>query len=322
MNKDNILSVIIITNNDERIISDRLTEITKTVSALNINYEILIVDNNSKDNTVKIIHRSFNQNPHTRVLILSKKYDTGIAITAGLDSCIGDYAIVLNIYTDPPIIISLITAIIDKYDVIIGKHTNEIRKRSIYSSLFLQLVNKISKHEFRSKNNYTLGLNRKAINSITRIRRKNRNFEYLGSQIGLRQYTLNFKPILKFKKKVQKENVFELFSYISNASISHSFKPIRIISIMGSFLSFIFLLYVLCVGILDVIFGLTLAPKGWISLGTFIATLFFILFILLLIMSEYLVRIITETRDEPFYFVSDEINKSIILKNTKKLNIE
>ena len=114
---------------------------------------------------------------------------------------------------------------------------------------------------------------------------------------------------------------------ILNDIISNSFKPIRMISFLGMFGSTLFLLYIIVVVFLVVFLNMTwIAPQGWISLATIIGCMFFLLFSCLTIMSEYLIRIMDETRDEPLYFISQEFDSSHFMgkvshKRSSRLNI-
>lgn len=319
---DSIISVIVVTHDDEDIIKDKLVEINKTLSKLKTSYEVLVVDNGSSDNTTENIRSLYKKCPQTRALVLSKKYPIEVALTAGLDNCVGDYAILFNIYTDPPSIkLKLIDKLLADHDIVVGKFSKDVIKRDPASKFFIQVVDKISSHEFRHSQNYLIALNRKAINAITRTRRKSRNFSYIHSLIGFKKCDIHYKPLKKFSHKLQKETIVNLLFYVMDIAISNSFKPIRIVSFLGILGSFLYLLYVFFIVILVIFFGKGhLAPQGWISTSTVMSTLFFLLFSLLALISEYIIRVITESRDEPFYFVADELDKSVILKKDN-LNI-
>lgn len=320
---DTIISVICVTDNDEDIIKDRLTAIHQVLSKLKVNYEILVVDNDSNDNTINVIKNLRRVMLHARILVLSKKYDTEIASTAGLDNCVGDYAIFFDIYTAPPEAIqNLIDKLIDGKDIIIGKGTHEVINLDLLSKFFLYLVEKLSSQGFHYRQNYLIGLNRKAINSILRIRRKSRSFSYINSLIGFKKGNVEYKPLKQFKYKLKDSSFFEILFIIADTIISNSFRPIRILSFAGMFFSMLFLLYVLGIVILVIFFGMkNIAPQGWISVATVISTMFFLLFSLLTLISEYIIRILSESRNEPFYFVSEEINQSVILPKKRMLNI-
>ncbi|OGH19935.1 MAG: hypothetical protein A3D74_00670 [Candidatus Levybacteria bacterium RIFCSPHIGHO2_02_FULL_37_13] len=319
---DTIISVILITQNDEDIIQERIKEINKELKKLHASYEIVIVDNNSTDQTVEKLHSLHKTVPHTRMLVLSKEYDTEIALTAGLDNCVGDYVILFNIYTDPPEVVpTIISRLLENYDIVIGESKYDIIKRSFLSKIFLKVIEKLSTHALSYRTNYLTALSRKAINSIIRTRRKSRNFNYIHYLIGYKKSVLVYKPIKKFYYKLKKENFFELFFAVTDIIISNSFRPIRMLTFLGMAASLFFLLYVFFITLLAIFFDTRVAPQGWISLATVLGSMFFLLFSLLTLISEYLIRVLNEARNEPFYFIADEIDRSIILPKKNRRNI-
>jgi polyisoprenyl-phosphate glycosyltransferase len=321
---DTIISLILVTENDEDIVGTRLEEINKTLSFLDLNYEILIVDNNSSDNTVKKITKLKKVMHFSRILVLSKTYERAVAITAGIDACVGDYAIVFDIYTDPVEMITyfLTSKLIKGKDIIIGKVTGNLKEYSLLSKIFLDFVEKFSKHGISYRQHYLMGLSRKAINSIMRTRRKSRNFGYINNLIGLTKETIEYEPLKKYKRKIKKVTFFEVLTSIIDISLSNSLRPIRFLSLCGMTFSLLYILYVVIIVILVVVFGMkSLAPQGWITLSTVLGTAFFLLFSILAVISEYVIRILNETRNEPLYFVSEEIGKSNILPKDGTLNI-
>lgn len=317
-----IISVIVITENDSDIIADILKDINQILSKSYENYEILVVDNYSNDNTINLIRAMQANNPHARILRLSKYYNREIALTAGLDNCIGDYAILLNIYTDPPSIIpQVVDQLLEANDILIGRYKENLIKRDFLSKLLMSLLSKLSSHEFRYDSSYLFGLNRRAINSITQIRRKSRNFSYIHSLIGFRKVFMEYKPMKNYLTKLKHENFIELLIRITDIIISNSSKPMRILIALGMLISLAFLFYVFIVIIFAVFLNIRLAPEGWISTSAILGSMFFILFSLLSLISEYLIRVLNESRNEPLYFISEEMDKSVISIKNNKLNI-
>ncbi len=322
MLQDAIVSVIVVTQNDEDIAVNRLKEINKELVKLNVDYEILVVDNNSSDNTIQEIRKIGKTIPYIRTLRLSKQYDKEIALTAGLDNCIGDYAILFDIYLDPPEMLqALVNKLLENYDVVIGKPSRDIVRYGFLSKIFLSIVKKISSHEFYYSPNYLIALNRKAINSITRTRRKSRNFSYINYLIGFKKCAVEYKPLKTFRYKLKKESFPELLLNVIDIIISNSFRPIRVFSFLGMFFSFLFIIYIFIIVLLEVVFGKHIAPQGWISVATVLGTMFFLLFSLLTLISEYIIRIMNESRNEPLYFIADEIDKSVILRKKRSVNV-
>lgn len=320
--RDTVISLIIITQNDSNIIHDILQNINDVLSKNYPNYEILIIDNYSDDNTVEIIREVHHKLPHIRVIRLSKRYSTELALTAGLDNCIGDYAVLFNIYTDPPdVILTLIDKLFSTYDIVIARYKDNFVHRDPLSLFFLFLVKKLSSHEFYYDSNYLIGLNRKTINSITRIRRKSRNFSYINSLIGYKKTIIEYKPLKNNLSKLKTESFLELIWRITDIVISNSYKPMRVLVALGMLISLLFLIYVFIIAVLTITLRQSFAPKGWISISSVLGTMFFLLFSLLTLISEYIIRVLDESRNEPLYFIADEMDKSIISVSKDKLNI-
>lgn len=316
-----IVTVIIVTSNDGQIVEKALVETNTVLSKNYLNYEILVVDNNSFDNTINKIQSLHRKIPNIKIIRLSKETNTDVAYTAGLDNCIGDYAVILDIKVVSPILImDLVNRLVENYDIVIGKSTEKNIPSYSLSGLFLSLVEKLSTHGFSYEPIHLLAINRKVINSITRIRRKSRNFSYITHVIGFRKYITSYKP-LKRDNNIKTPNIFEIFFIVVDVVISNSFKPIRILVAAGMFISLAFLVYVIFVAISALFFNTYFAPRGWVTLASIIGAMFFLLFSLLTLISEYIIRILNESRNEPLYFIAEEMDKSVININKKKLNV-
>lgn len=322
--RDTIISVIVITENDGDIIGDILKEINEVLSKYYENFEILVVDNYSSDDTLDKIRQIHGKIPHVRTILLSKHLSNEIALTAGLDNCIGDYTVILNIYTDPPDIIpDFIDKLMGGFDIVIGRYKKDPIQKDFLSSLLLTFIAKLSSHGFlyESSYSYSLGLNRKTINSITQIRRKSRNFGYIHSLIGFRKTIIEYQPLKNHLKKIRRENFIELLWRLTDIIISNSFRPMRILIVLGMFISLAFLSYVFIVIIFAIFLNIRLAPEGWISTSAILGSMFFILFSLLSLISEYLIRVLSESRNEPLYFIADEMDQSVINTKKNRLNV-
>ncbi|KKU10939.1 MAG: Glycosyl transferase family 2 [Candidatus Woesebacteria bacterium GW2011_GWB1_45_5] len=321
--KDTVISLIVLTHNDSDIILSRILKLKRALTALKCNFEILVVDNNSTDETISEITSLKEVMRHTRILVLSKTYDEEVALTAGLDNCIGDFAILFSLYTDPVEIISLLTEkLTDGFNICIGKIRRSVAKKPFFEKALIRSAQRLSSSGWKYRQNYTMALDRKAINSITRTRRKSRNFSYINSLIGLKKTEIVYKPEKRYKNKMKREKPLPLLITIVDTVISNSFRPIRILSALGMAFSLLYILYVTVVVVLYLFFDQKqLIPKGWVTLSAVLGSMFFLLFSTLSVISEYLIRILTETRNEPFYFISEEISQSEILPKGRKLNI-
>lgn len=318
-----VTSVIIVTRNDENLIDRTLKQINEVLNRNYPNYEILIIDNNSFDNTINKIRSLYLSIPNIRIIKLSKTYDMDIAFTAGLDNCIGDYALLLDIhFVSPKKIPLFLKELVKGYGLVISKSEENIMPKWSLSYIFLSLVEKLSTHDFSYKPIYFMGLNRRVINSITRIKRKNRNFSYIINSIGFRKTSITYKELGIDKAKIKVPNFLELLFSMTDIIISNSFKPMRALALIGMLISLMFLLFIFVDAILTLFLKTYIvAPKGWTSLSLMLGLTFFLLFSLLMLISEYIIRILGESRNDPLYFISEEMDKSVININKNKLNV-
>ncbi len=319
--RDIIISIILISQNDSDIIQNSLRGINSILSKIYPNYEILVIDNCSDDITVEKVEEIYKKIPNVRVIRLSRHYNTEIALTAGLDNCIGDYAVLFNIYTDPPTIIPILIEKLSINDIVIARYKDNPIHKDLLSLIFLFFLKKLSSHEFYYDSNYLVALNRKTINSITRIRRKSRNFSYINSLIGFKKIFIEYQPLKSNLVRLKTENFFSLVWRITDIIISNSYRPMRILIALGMSISLFFLFYVFIIAILTIVLKKSFAPQGWISISAVLGTMFFLLFSLMSLISEYLIRVLNESRSEPLYFIAEEMDKSVISIKKNKLNI-
>lgn len=319
--KDSIISVILITKNDQPSISSVIKSLQQELKIYNSLHEILVVDNDSTDNTVEEVSKLQRRIPGVRIIVLSREYHRDIALTAGLDSCIGDQIILFDKkYDSYQMLHQTLDKLYSGYDMVIG-NIKKNHSVSFITRIFLWVVEKLSSQNFQYRFNFSMGLSRKAVNSITRVRRKSRNFSYINFLIGLKKTAVEYPPGNNLTK-YPSSSFIKIFLDVVDIMISNSFKPIRFITVIGMVLSSLFLIYIFVIVVLVVVFKMSwIAPQGWISLATVLGALFFLLFSVLTIISEYIIRLMNETKEEPLYFISEELDHTRIVSKGKQLNI-
>jgi polyisoprenyl-phosphate glycosyltransferase len=314
-----IISVILIIHNYENGIENVIKNTHEILSEKYPNYEIIVVDNNSDDKTHNKLRGMFKEITNIRIIRLSRKYSIEIAYTAGVDNCIGDYAVIIDPRMASPKLIPLfVEKLLNNYDIVYLRPNKNFSKWSAKRG-FLFFLEKLSKNKFAYESAHMFAFNRKLINTFTTMRRKSRNFIYLSNSLGFSQTTIHDSST-KIKKE-ETPHFFEFLFIVSDIIISNSFKPMRFLAIIGILINLFLLLYILFALIAAISFNVYFISKDLLGIYLIILLLFFFLFSLLTVMSEYMIRILDETRNEPLYFISDEIDKSIISLNKKQLNI-
>ncbi len=311
--------------NDADIITETVTEIAETIQHEYEFFEILIIDNASTDDSVEKIRALQTTIPNIRLIVLSRNNGTEIGFTAALENSIGDYVVLLDIEHDPPSLIpTLVAAAVDGVDIVIAERKDRSDNtflRNIFSVMFYKLYARISGFiVIPNASNFRV-LTRRAVNSITRIKSKGRYLKHFHALVGFSQLYIPYERVYRRQPPKPQEPLFQLVWRAIDVMISHSLIPLRLATLLGVLASFLNLLFIFYVFIVSLIKKTHIA-EGWISTSLVNSTMFFILFFILTVISEYIARVLIESKDQPLYFIAEEYNSTIISnQHNKKVNV-
>ena len=139
MLKDKLLSLVVPVYFEEECIKQFITETTKVLEEHSINYEIIFVDDGSKDNTVELIKTQALNNTNLKLVEFSYNHGKQAALTAGITYAKGDYLLMMDPdLQDPPIEIpNFIRKIEEGYDLVFG--VRKEKKDNIINVIFSKL---------------------------------------------------------------------------------------------------------------------------------------------------------------------------------------
>lgn len=302
-------SIVVPVFNDELLIKETIARLTKIMISIGSDYELIFVNDGSKDSTSKLISDECKVDKKVKLIELAKNFGQGVAISAGIDFAVGDAVIVIDSdLQDPP---ELIPEMINKwkegYKVV---HSRRIQRSdgSLFKLLMSSAFYKILR--FMTDNNMPIDhgefrlIDKNVCNYIRGLKEKNRYFRGLVSLVGFDETCVEF---VRKKRSVGTGHYsfFKLVKLAVDGIVSFSFKPIRIIFILGVIISFLSLMYILYMIWLKIIFDVPF--EVWIFL---IVTNFFLNGIILSsigILGEYLCRVYDETRNRPLYIIKNKI---------------
>lgn len=287
------------------------------------NYEIVLVDDASTDDTRRRIEELLGRYPCMRLLPLSRRMGEEVAIAAGLESAIGDFVVTIDANLDPlGLLPAMVSAAQDGRDLVLGvvseRHDDapvfDVARRG-YRLLCRWLL------QYQPPTGLTAYrvLSRRAVNAVTRFRRRRRYFPAIVAEIGF--------PFEPYSYEWQKprsgvgppRRLFKSIHAGASVLLHHSTVPIRgvaVLGLFGSLLSMLAAIYVVLVNI----FKNTVAP-GWTTLSLQMSGLFFLVFLMLAMIAEYIARMIDETDDRPLYHPLDEKNSSVMLAQPGRTNV-
>ena len=312
-NQNTLISVVAVVQNDADIIRSFVTDTSVVLSSNYRYYELLLVDNGSTDGSNELVRQIQKELPNIRMMRLSRAYNAEIALASALENSIGDYVVILDVTCDPPSLIpSMVEEAISGYDVIIAERTHRGEESILevqFKVLYYKIAGRILGYALHPNASYFRVFSRRVVNSINLIKNKSRYLKYFIAWAGYKQ---KYFPYERFYRRSGRHGAGFLKDTQTalDVILSNSALPLRLASLVGVIGSFLNLLYI------GYIFVVTLVKQkiaeGWLTTNLVSTSMFFLLFLILTILSEYVARILDETKEMPLYFIEYESHSYIL----------
>ena len=295
------ISIIVPCYNEENCIKIFYKELIKYLSKINLEYEIIFVDDGSKDETLNIIKKIKDVN--VKYISFSRNFGKEAAMYAGLKKSKGNYVVIMDAdLQDPPRLLPKMIKEIQKsdYDSIATRRTDrkkEPRIRSFLANLFYKIFNKMTGFNIVSgARDYRL-MKRNMVNAILEIAEKERFTKGIFAWIGFKTKWISFSNVNR-SFGTTKWSFWELFKYSVSGLTSYSDFPLFISYIFSGvfFIISIILLFLF-------LFNIWLNELCLIILV--ITSISSVNFFTIGIMSLYLSKNYKETRNRPLYIIKE-----------------
>jgi glycosyltransferase involved in cell wall biosynthesis len=317
---DVFVSAVVPADNFAYDVAGYVKDLSRVLAANYSNYEVLVVDNGLAAEQIKSLTELLNTIPCLRVLRLSRRHIKDAAVFSGLESSIGDYVCVMNPTLDPPdVIIDMIASNRSGIDIVQGVSTIPIDGKVLARwgrALFYWYNRKFLDTEIPLNATYLVSFNRRAVNALTNTNRNHRYVRQMSRHIGFKLDAFEYKPLRHpHSDKTLRTGMFEALEIITSVS-AH---PIRFVAWIGVIAAITNLLYA-CYVVIIRLFATDVA-EGWTTLSLQSSLMFFILFIIMAVLAEYVGRILAESRQEPPYHIMEELTSTVAIADTARRNI-
>ena len=308
------LSVVVPVFDEEAVIAEFNRRMTETLQRLPFDFELIYVNDGSRDRTGDLIRGFLSQNEAIVLLDLSRNFGKEAAMTAGIDNVSGDAVVVIDAdLQDPPELIPEMVRILQsgEYDVVYAQRASRrgetfVKKTSAH--LFYRLIGRLTGIDIpRDTGDYRL-MNAHAVQALRRLREHHRFMKGLFAWIGFRQTALVYDRDARFAGK-SKFNYWRLWNFSLEGITSFTTAPLKVASYVGLATSLGAALYGFGIVISTLIFGNAVA--GYPSLLVVVLFLGGLQLLTLGIIGEYLGRIFNESKQRPLYFVREELRGSM-----------
>lgn len=301
------LSVVVPLYNEELNINYLFERLTSVLNRLNMTYEIVCVNDGSKDNTLMHLIEYHTQNPKVKVINLSRNYGKEIALSAGLDYARGNAVIPIDAdLQDPP---ELIEELVEKwregYDVVYAtrrSRTGESWLKRFTANAFYRIIDSISHVPIpRDTGDFRL-LDRRVVNAIKQLPERTRFMKGLFAWVGFKQTSVLFDRPSRYKGET-KWNYWRLWNFALDGIMSFSFVPLKVWSYIGLLVAIPSFFYASFLVLRTIFFGVQVA--GYASIMVAILFLGGVQLVSLGVIGEYVGRVYEEVKGRPLYLVRD-----------------
>jgi len=305
-----VYSIIVPAYNEELVILESYNRLKKVMDDINEPYEIIFVNDGSRDKTADIINGICEKDKNVKMLDFSRNFGHQTAITAGMDYASGKAIVVIDAdLQDPPEVIpQMIEKWKEGYDVVYGKRIKrqgETFFKKFTAKVFYRFLRKMTDVDIPVDTGDFRLIDRKVCDALKKVNERNRYIRGIISWLGFKQIGVEFTRDKRFAGET-KYPLKKMLKFAFDAITSFSYKPLKLASYAGFILSFVSFIYLVVVLIQKLFIGRTVA--GWASIIAI--NLFFngIVLIILGIIGEYIGRIYDEAKGRPLYIIRQFTN--------------
>lgn len=306
-------SIIAPVYNEHQCLTELWKRLSVVMDALKEPWELVLVDDGSSDGSTEMIKKLASEHTQVVPVIFARNFGHQIAVTAGMDYCQGDAAIIIDAdLQDPPeVILDLIAKWKEGYQVVFAvrkEREGETWFKKTAASFFYRLISRITDVKIPLDTGDFRLLDRKVLDVMGRMRERQRFLRGMSAWVGFKQVGVEYSRLARFAGET-KYPLKKMLKLAMNAITGFSYFPLQLASVIG---------LVVVVFSLITLVGFIIARciSGTVPLGqaATILALFFlggVQLTFLGILGEYIGRIYDEVRGRPLYVVSEEPIKKI-----------
>ena len=292
--KDHNVSVIVPVYNSEKSLEKLCDRLMKTLSDKFINYEIIFVNDSSKDHSWEVlIHIEKLYSGIVRIVNLMKNYGQHGAIMCGFSLAKGDVMVTIDddLQQPPEYIPQMIELLDSGYDAVFASYT--YKQHSVFRNLGTAMINKVNEYSFKKPKGIKVSsyrvITRKTVEDILN---SNTSYPYISGMIlNVTNNVANY-PVSHERREYGVSNYkpLNLVSLANNLLFNYTTIPLKFmgtVCLMASMISFLSSLVFI---IKKLIAGISI--PGWTSLFVVVSFFFGLLFLFLFIIGEYISRLL------------------------------
>ncbi len=304
-----LISVVVPMYFEELVAEECYKRLKIALNNKNFRYEIIFVNDGSKDKTELILNEIAKKDESVKVIHFARNFGHQAAVTAGMHEAIGDAVVLIDAdLQDPPELIPVMVEEWEKgYQVVYGKRKKrkgETIFKKITAKAFYKVLNSLSDTDIpRDTGDFRI-MDRSVVEVFKLMNEKNKFIRGMVSWIGFNQTFIEYERDGRYAGDT-KYPFKKMMSFAIDGIMSFSIKPLKLATRLGfvttliSFILLIFALYMKFSG---------QSELGWASIVFALAFFSGVQLISIGILGEYIGRIYQEVRNRPNYIIKDKKN--------------
>ena len=299
-----MLSVILPSYNEEKMIATAQERLSAILSAADIDYELVFVDDGSKDKTWEQIQLAAEKDKGVVGVHFSRNFGKEAAMFAGLETAAGDCCVVIDcdLQHPPEKIVDMYRLWEEGYEVVEGIKEDRGEESGLHkfaANSFYSLISRATGMDMASSSDFKL-LDRKVVDTLNQLPERNVFFRALSFWVGFKKATVSY-CVQERTAGESKWSTRSLIKYAITNITSFSSAPLHIVTVLGFVMMFVAVVF----GVISLVQKITGAALGGFT--TVILLLLFIGSILMIsigIIGYYIARIYDEIKGRPRYIIS------------------
>lgn len=306
-----LLSVILPAYNEEKMIEKARNTIGQILQAQKIRYEIVFIDDGSKDQTWPEIEKAAQKDEHVAGIHFSRNFGKESAMMAGLANAKGDCCVVMDcdLQHPPETVVEMYRLWEQGYEVVEGvKHSRgkESLAHKASAGMFYKIISKAVGIDMSRASDFKL-LDRKAVNALLEMPERNAFFRALSSWIGYKTASVEF-DVREREEGVSKWSTKSLIRYAVTNIVAFSSAPMQFVTGAGVFMFFLTII----LGIQTLVHYFTgNAVEGFTTVILLLLLIGSILMISLGIIGYYIAKIYEEVKGRPRYLIARKLDSRV-----------
>lgn len=303
-----VLSVVVSVYNEEQALPAFYETIRPILESLPWDYELLFVDDGSRDRSLSILEKLAEENPRVKVISFSRNFGHEAAMIAGVDRASGDGVVCMDAdLQHPP---ECLPEIVEKLEQGCGvismvrtRNTSAGLLKNITSAGFYAVINALSDVKFEVNASDFFAVSRQAADVLrTSYREKIRFLRGYVQNIGFQKARIEYEAHDRVAGE-SKYSIQKLLAFSINTIMCFSNLPLKLgiyAGIFAALLGVAVMIYTLCTR--------QGAPSGYATIVILICFMFAMLFVIVGIIGEYIAILFSELKDRPVYIVEKTWN--------------